>query len=46
MIMTLVREHNRVAAELENLHPMWDDDKLYLEVITDHQGDFDADCKW
>lgn len=26
------REHNRVAAELVDLHPMWDDEKLFLEA--------------
>ena len=26
------REHNRVAGELMDLHPKWDDEKLYLEV--------------
>jgi len=26
------REHNRVAAELVDLHPMWDDEKLYWEA--------------
>ena len=33
IMMFLVREHNRVAAELVDLHPMWDDEKLFLEVI-------------
>ena len=34
IMMVLVREHNRVAAELAQLHPMWDDEKLYMEVIV------------
>ena len=34
IMMVLVREHNRVAAELAQLHPMWDDEKLYFEVIV------------
>ena len=33
IMMFLVREHNRVAAELVDLHPMWDDEKLFLEVM-------------
>ena len=33
MITILAREHNRVAAELAKMHPAWNDDKLYSEVM-------------
>ena len=33
MLMILAREHNRVAAELAKMHPAWNDDKLYSEVM-------------
>ena len=33
VLMILPREHNRVAAELAKMHPAWNDDKLYSEVM-------------
>ena len=33
MLIILAREHNRVAAELAKMHPAWNDDKLYSEVM-------------
>ena len=33
MLKILAREHNRVAAELAKMHPAWNDDKLYSEVM-------------
>ena len=41
MLTILAREHNRVAAELEKMHPSWDNDKLYFEVT--HMGQFPQD---
>ena len=33
VLMILPREHNRVAAELAKMHPAWNDDKIYSEVM-------------
>ena len=33
VLMILPREHNRVAAELAKMHPAWNVDKLYSEVM-------------
>jgi peroxidase len=37
-----MREHNRVATELQNLNPFWTDDQLFQEtkriVIAEYQN--------